>query len=88
MLKIDEGTRRKIKEMREKEEFEHFPNSFDKNKSKVPKKARKCDVEDEDYNVSYRRMRDRDVRDSNDDDDEDPKTPPHYDSNGEYSSEY
>ena len=87
MLIIDEGTRRKIKEMREKEEFEPFPISFYKNHSKVPKKARKCDVEDEDYNVSYRRMRDRDVWDSNDDDDEDPKTPPYYDSNGEYSSE-
>ena len=87
MLKIDEGTRRKIKEMREKEEFEPFPSSFYKNNSKVLKKAQKCDVEDEDYNVSYRRMRDRDVWDSNDDDDDDPETPPYYDSNSEYSSE-
>ena len=60
MLKIDEGTRMKIKEMREKEEFEPFPDSFYKNKSKVPKKARTCDVEDEEYNVNYHRVRDRD----------------------------
>ena len=87
MLKMDEGTRMKIKEMREKEVLEPFPGSFYKNKSKVPKKAWKCDVEDEKYNVSYRRVRDRDDWDSNDDEDEDPKTPPHYYSDGEYSSE-
>ena len=38
MLKIGIGTRIKIKDMREKEEFETFSDSFYNNKSKNPKR--------------------------------------------------
>ena len=87
MLKNDKETRTNIMEKKEKEEFELFPNSFYKTKLKVPKKVHKCDVEDEEYKVSYRSVRDRDDQDSIDDEEEDPKTPPHQYSASEYYSE-
>ena len=56
--------------------------------SKVYKKIHKCDVENEEYDMSYICVREMDDCDSNDDEEEDLKTPPHYYSDGEYSSEY
>ena len=87
MLKKDKITRTKFMVKLEKEKFELFPDSFYKTSSKIPKKVHKGDMENKDYDVRYVSVRERDDWDSNDDEEEDLKTPPHYYSDGGYSSE-